>query len=87
MFETELNYFIKNQSRLIKRYHGRVIALMGESVVGDFDSPVQAFKEMAANHKIGTFMIQPCEKGPGAYSVNIKSIYLSPSKTNEPRSE
>ena len=58
MLEKEFQYFIDNQNELLKKYNGRFIAIVGEQVVGDYDSFDQAIDETMKEHELGTFLIQ-----------------------------
>ena len=74
MFQTELDFFIKNQDRLVVEHPGKVLAIQGESILGIFDTPLEAYVETQKNHKLGTFMLQPCSPGPDAYTITINTF-------------
>jgi hypothetical protein len=74
MFTEELKFFIQHQEELVQRYEGKVLALQNKEVVGVYDSPLEAYLEAQKTHSLGTFMIQPCEPGPSAYTVTINSL-------------
>jgi hypothetical protein len=73
VFDTELKFFIENQASLVAKYPGKVLVIKGKEVVGAYPSPLDAFNAGSARFKPGTFMIQPCDPGPGAYTVTIAS--------------
>lgn len=73
MFETELAYFIAHQEELVALHAGKTLLLRGASVVGAYDSPLAAYLDGQRKFAAGTFMIQPCEPGPSAYTVAINS--------------
>lgn len=70
-FEKELNFFISHQDELVVKYAGKVLVIQGENVIGVFDSPLEAYTETQKEHELGSFMIQPCEPGPEAFTVSI----------------
>ena len=72
-FDTELNYFIVHQDELVAKYSGKTLLLRGEAVEGVYDTPLLAYLEGQKRFALGTFMIQPCEPGTGAYTVTINS--------------
>jgi len=72
-FKKELDYFIKEQDNLVKRYNGKTLAIKNHSIIGVFENAAQAFIEASKAHKPGTFMIQHCIPGPDAYTVTISS--------------
>ena len=77
MFEKELTFFIENQNDLVVRYQGRVLLLKDGGVAGDYESPLAAYLAGSEKFAPGSFMIQPCEPGPDAYTVTINSSFLA----------
>ena len=73
MFNKELEFFINNQDKLVKLYPNKVLILKDQKVVGAYDTPLEAYIQAQTKYKIGTFMIQPCEAGPQAYTITISS--------------
>ena len=71
MFEKELTFFIANQSELVQKYAGKILVIQGNDVAGVYDSALQAYLEAQKQFALGTFMLQPCEPGPEAYTVTI----------------
>ena len=37
MLDTEFRYFLDHQGELVKRYNNRVLVIIGEKVVADYD--------------------------------------------------
>jgi hypothetical protein len=74
MFDRELEFFIAHQDELVAQHPGKVLVLRGESVEGAYDSAIEAYLDAQRRFTLGTFMIQPCEAGPGAYSVTLASL-------------
>ena len=74
MFETELAFFIAHQDQLVAEHPGKILVLRGESVEGVYGTALEAYLDAKAKFQLGTFMIQPCSPGPGAYTVSISSI-------------
>ena len=71
MFDKELRFFIANQGELVKKYAGKILVIRADEVVGVYDSALQAYIEAQKQFALGTFMLQPCEPGPEAYTVTI----------------
>ena len=71
MFETELNYFIAHQDELVAKYRGKVLVLVGESVVDAHDTFKAAYLGAQESYALGEFMLQPCEPGPEAYTITV----------------
>ena len=76
MFQEELEFFIANQADLVDKYRGKVLVLRGSSVMGVYDSTLEAYLRGQEQCGPGAFMLQPCEPGPDAYSVNVSSTEL-----------
>ena len=76
MFKTELAYFIEHQEELVKQHNGKILALKGQEILGIYDTPLQAYIEIQKEHKPGTFAIQVCRPGPGAYTVTMSPGFL-----------
>ena len=71
MLEKEFKYYLDNQSELVEKYNGRVLVIVNEKVVGDYNSEVEAYFESLKNYNLGTFLIQRCTPGDEAYTCNI----------------
>ena len=76
MYDTELKYFIDNQSKLVQQYFGKVLVLKGEEVVDVYDDVTTAYTESKGKYGLGQFMIQPCLPGIDAYTVSISSANM-----------
>jgi hypothetical protein len=75
-FEAELRFFIDNQEELVKKFAGKVLVIKGKTLLGVYNSSLEAYSETLKSHKVGTFMIQPCMPGPEAYTVTITSTSI-----------
>ncbi len=73
MFEQELAFFIANQEELVAKFHGQALVLRGEKIEGVYPSALDAYLSARKQFQPGTFMIQQCEAGVGAYTVMINS--------------
>lgn len=69
----EFDYYVAHQSELVKKYAGRFIVIIGEEVVGDYDSIVEAVVDCDKRFKPGTFMIQECLPGEENYTQTFHS--------------
>jgi hypothetical protein len=76
MFQQEMNFFKENQNALVGQYRGKILVIKGDEIFGVFNTTLDAYNEALKNFKAGTFMIQPCEPGPEAYTVNISSSVI-----------
>lgn len=76
-FQTELEYFIANQEKLVKEFGDKVLIIKGQQVVGIYETVLAAYVEAQKTYELGTFMIQHCAPGPDAYTVTINLDYAS----------
>lgn len=74
MLEDELDFFIANQVELVKQYDGKILVIKNKAVIGVYDNVLEAYLEAQKENELGTFMIQPCAKGPDAYTVTISTL-------------
>jgi hypothetical protein len=73
MLEREFKYYKEHQKELVLKYEGRVIVIIGESVIGNYDSEIAAIETTKKDHPLGTFLVQKCEPGKDSYSMTFHS--------------
>ncbi len=71
MFDKELAFFVAYQDELVAKHRGKVLVIRGERIEGAYDSALAAYVSAGKQFPLGTFMLQPCEPGSGAYTVTI----------------
>lgn len=76
MLTKELDFFIAHQDELVAKHRGKTLVIRGETVVGAYPSPLDAYLAGRREFPAGTFMVQPCEPGPGAYTVSLSTLGL-----------
>ena len=69
MLDNEFYYYRANQDKLLKDYNGRYIVIVGDKVLGDYDSYLEAYVKTKKDHEPCTFLIQECTPGNKAYTV------------------
>ena len=77
MFSEELNFFISHQEELVAQHRGKYLALKGNQVLGAYPTVLEAYLMTQKDHELGSFMIQPCEPGPEAYTTTIVSTHVT----------
>ena len=70
MLDKEFCYYRANQDALLKQYNGRFIVVIGNDVIGDYGSYLEAYVKTKKQYEPGTFLIQECTPGNRAYTVN-----------------
>ena len=73
----DFQYYLKEQDMLVEEYAGKVIAIKDGSVLGAYDSHLEAFTETTKQHERGTFIIQLVSKGNEAYTATFYSPVIS----------
>ncbi|HYH74888.1 MAG TPA: hypothetical protein VD735_02910 [Candidatus Saccharimonadales bacterium] len=71
--EQEFDYYVKNQSELVKKYQNKYLVIKDKSVAGAFDSELEAYADASAKYEAGTFLIQPCLPGEDSYTQTFYS--------------
>jgi len=73
MLDKEFKYYINNQPKLVEKYNGKYIVIIGNDVVGAYDNEIQAYIESMKKYSIGTFLIQLCKPGKDSYTQAFHS--------------
>ena len=73
MLEKEFKYYLDHQNELLKDYNNKIIVIVGNKVVGYYDSVESAYFESGKQYKPGTFLIQKCSQGEKDYAVTFHS--------------
>ena len=75
--ENEFAYFIAHQNELAEKYAGKVIVIVGDEVIGAFDSELDAVQSASKTHDLGTFLVQRCEQGPRCYTAAYHGFHIN----------
>ena len=74
MLEKEFRYYLEHQNELVKKYNGRTLVIIGDKVIGDYESFEQALSQaIEKKYELGTFLIQECAPGEDAYTQTFHS--------------
>lgn len=69
----EFAYYRMNQSALVRRYKGKYLVIVGEKVVSDHETDLEAYLSAKASRPVGTFLIQHCLPGKESYTQTFHS--------------
>jgi hypothetical protein len=58
MFEAENQFYQANRENLREKYLGKAIVIVGETIIGAYDSIGEAYKETLKTRKPGTFCLK-----------------------------
>ena len=73
MLEKEFNYYQTHQKDLFEKYGHKYLVIVGEKVVGSYDSEIEAYEETKKDRELGTFLIQLCSDNPADTTQNFCS--------------
>jgi hypothetical protein len=77
MLDKEFRYYIDHQSELVKKYNNRVLVIIGEKVVDDYDDYDNAVFQSLKKYDPGSFLLQECTEGEDAYTETFSSPVFS----------
>ena len=58
MLEEEFAFFEENKASLLEKYSGKFIVIVGNDVVGAYDTQADAYSGAIKDHPPGSFFIQ-----------------------------
>ena len=73
MLDKEFQYFLEHQQELASKYSGKFIVIVGDSVVGVYDTNEDAYEESLKSYKLGEFLIQECSGDAFSYTTVFHS--------------
>ena len=73
MLEKEFEYYLDNQDALVKEYNGKVIVIIGTTIVGIYSNKKSAYLDSMKKYKPGTFLIMLCSEGSDHYTIHQRS--------------
>jgi len=73
MLQNLFQWYLDNQNRIVKKYDGKYIVIKDNSIVGSYNSDIEALLDSEKKYEIGTFLIQRCSPGTEAYTQNFSS--------------
>ena len=67
--EKEYRFYEKHEKELVEKHLGKVVVIVGEEVVGVYDSEAEAYTAEYEKREPGTFLIQQCtaERAPQVF--------------------
>ncbi len=68
MLDTEFKYYLDNQADLIKTYDKKYLIIVGEKLMGVYDSKDAAYFEGTEKYGLGSFLLQYCAPGNMFYT-------------------
>jgi hypothetical protein len=69
----EFEYYIAHQDELVKQYNGKYVVIKDYTIIGAYDTELEAVQKTSLNHELGTFLVQKCEPGSNSYTQTYHS--------------
>jgi len=73
MLEKEFQFYKEHQDELVKKHGGKFLAIVGEEIVGVYNSELEAYRNTKKKYAAGTFLIQHCLPGKDSYTETYHS--------------
>ena len=73
MLEKEFEYYKSHQDELVQKFGGKYIVIIGEEVVGAYDTAIDAYTNAQKEHELGSFLLQHCLPGVENYTRTFYS--------------
>lgn len=73
MLQQEFQYYLDNQENLVKEFNGKVLVIIGEEIVGVYNTETEAYFESIKKYEPGTFLVQQCTPGNDSYTQTFHS--------------
>ena len=58
MLEREFQYYKDHEADLVRRFEGKYIGIVGDQVVGPFDTGIEAYTILKEKYGLGHFLLQ-----------------------------
>lgn len=71
--EKEFKYYIDHQDEIVKKYNGKYVVIVGETVVSSHSTEMEAYLEAKKIYDLGTFLIQKVSPGENSYTQSFRS--------------
>jgi hypothetical protein len=71
--QKEFDYFLANQQELARQYSGKILVIKEQTVIGVFDSELEAIQQTSKTHELGTFLVQKCDPTEESHTQTFHS--------------
>ena len=72
----QFEYYVAHQAEIVEKYNGKFVIIVGEQVVGAFDTEMEAYAAAIEKYEAGTFMLQFVGPGKDNYTQTFHSIVV-----------
>ncbi len=71
--EKEFRFYKDHQKELVEKYKDKFLAIVGDEIVGVYDTEIEAYTNTKKTHPVGSFLIQHCLPGKESYTETYHS--------------
>ena len=72
MLDKEFNYYLEHQNELLPLYDGKYVMIVGNKVVGAYNTINEAYYKGKDKYGLGHFLVQLRTPGDSAYTVTYR---------------
>lgn len=69
----DFDYFVENYQYLFQKYGHKFLAIKNKTILGSYDTELDAIKETSKTFPLGTFIVQECNGNESGYTNYISS--------------
>ncbi len=69
MISKLFQYYLDNQSDLVKKYNGKYVVITKDCKVEAYDNEDEAYFQSEQKYGLGNFLLQLCTPGDSAYTL------------------
>lgn len=80
MLDNEFKFYLDHQEELLPTYSGKYVMIVGNKVVGAYDTIGEAYYRGKSEFGLGNFLVQLCTPGDSAYTITYNLPPCSPLK-------
>ena len=73
MLDKEFQYYLEHQQELASKYNGKYVVIVGDNVVGVYQTNEEAYVESLKKYTLGEFLIQECSADASSYTTVFHS--------------
>lgn len=77
MLEKEFKFYLDNQAEFVEKYDGKVVVIKDQTVVGVYETEIEAYSDSINKFEKGSFLIQQVASGKDNYSQTYYSRRVS----------
>lgn len=74
--KNDFSYFIENYQKLYEQYGHKYIVIQNQTVLGSYDTEIEAIKKTSEVYPLGTFIVQECNGDESGYTNYVSSWQL-----------